>query len=234
MADPSSRVTRREPSAPPAKRIAFVTGGTGALGAAVARAFVEAGYETHVTASREADAQGWKGPGRAHAVNLADLGAVRALAAGFAEIHALALCAGAFAPARIAELGEDDLDKMMVANFKTASHALAAFGPKMRAEAAAVVVGSQSYAGAAGMAPYAASKAAVVSFARSAAAEWKDARVRVNAVLPDTIDTPANRRAMPSADFTRWATPEEIADVIVWLCSPAARVVSGNAIAVGR
>jgi NAD(P)-dependent dehydrogenase (short-subunit alcohol dehydrogenase family) len=216
------------------KRIALVTGGTGALGAAVARKFQDEGYETHVTASREPEVQAWKGPGKAHAVDLSDLGAVRALANGFAEVHAVALCAGAFAPAKIAELGVADLDKMMNANFKTAAHTLAAFGPKMRPGAAAVVVGSQSFGGAAAMAPYAASKAAVVSFAKSAALEWKDARVRVNAVLPDTIDTPANRRAMPNADFSRWATPEEIADVVVWLCSPAARVVSGNALAVGR
>ncbi len=216
------------------KRIALVTGGTGALGAAVARKFQDEGFETHVTASRAPDAQAWKGPGKAHAVDLSDLAAVRAFAGSFAEVHALALCAGAFAPAKIAELGPADLDKMMSANFKTAAHALAAFGPKMRPGAAAVVVGSQSYGGAPGMAPYAASKAAVVSLARSAALEWKDARVRVNAVLPDTIDTPANRSAMPNADFSRWATPEEVADVIFWLCSPAARVVTGQALSVGR
>jgi len=58
--------------------------------------------------------------------------------------------------------------------------------------------------------------------------------VRVNAVLPDTIDTPANRRAMPNADYSRWATAEEIAEVIVWLCSPGASLLSGNAIRVGR
>jgi 3-oxoacyl-[acyl-carrier protein] reductase len=216
------------------KRVALVTGGTGALGAAVARKFHESGFETHVTASRAEQARAWKGAGSAHAVDLADLAAVRALAGGFAEVHALALCAGAFAPSKIAELGATDLDKMLSANLKTASNALAAFGPKMRAGAAAVVVGSQAYEGAAGIAAYAASKAALVSFARSAAAEWKDARVRVNAVLPDVIDTPANRAAMPGADFPRWATPDEVADVIVWLCSPGARVVTGNAVAVGR
>ena len=216
------------------KKVAIVTGGTGALGAAVARKFEEAGYETHVTASRETDARAWAGPGSAHHVDLANLDAVRTFASGFAEVHAVALCAGGFAAANIAELEEADIDKMMNANFKTASYALTALGPKMRAGAAAVVVGSQAYESAAGMAPYAASKAAVISFAKSAAVEWKGAAVRVNAVLPDTIDTPANRRAMPKADFSRWATPDEIADVIVWLCSPGARVVSGNAIRVGR
>jgi NAD(P)-dependent dehydrogenase (short-subunit alcohol dehydrogenase family) len=216
------------------KKIAIVTGGTGALGAAVARKFEEAGYDVHVTASREADASHWQGPGQGHAVDLADLDAVRAFAAGFAEVHALALCAGAFAMAKLADLRADDLDTMMGKNFKTASYALAAFARKMRAGAAAVLVGSQAYEGAAGMTPYAASKAAVVSLARSAALEWKDSGVRVNAVLPDTMDTPANRRAMPGADFSRWATPEEVAEVIVWLCSAGARVVSGNALKVGR
>ena len=219
---------------PSTKKVAIVTGGTGALGAAVAKKFEDAGYETHVTASRESDAQGWTGAGRAHAVDLSDLEAVRSFAERFAEVHALALCAGAFARAKVAELTPADVDKMLNANFKTAAFALAAFGHKMKAGAAAVVVGSQAHEGAAGMAPYAASKAAVITFARSAALEWKEARVRVNAVLPDTIDTPANRRAMPNADFSRWATPDELADVIVWLCSDAARVVSGNAIDLGR
>ena len=215
-------------------RIAIVTGGTGALGAAVARKFHEAGYDTHVTSSRAAEAEAWKGPGRAHVVDLADLAAVRSFAGTFSEVHAAALCAGAFTMAKIAEFTAADVEKMMAANFKTAAHALAALGPKMRAGAALVVVGSQVYQGEAGKAAYAASKAAVVSLAKSAALEWKAAGVRVNSVLPDTIDTPANRSAMPDADFSRWATPDELADVIVWLCSPGARVVSGNALWVGR
>ena len=216
------------------KRIAVVTGGTGALGTAVAQRFAESGYETHVTSSREADARAWTGPGLAHAVDLADLDAVRRLAASFSDIHAIALCAGGFAMAKLADFTEADLDRMMTSNFKTASFALGAFGGRMRAGASAVVVGSQSYEGAAGSAFYSASKAAVVSLVKSAALEWKKEQVRVNAVLPDTIDTPANRRAMPGADFTRWASPQEIADVIVWLCSPEARAVTGNAIKVGR
>jgi NAD(P)-dependent dehydrogenase (short-subunit alcohol dehydrogenase family) len=214
------------------KKIAIVTGGTGALGAGVAKKFEESGYDTHVTSSHAlAD---WKGPGRAHAVDLADLDSVRSFASGFSDVHALALCAGGFAMAKIAELTRGDIENMMKANFETAAYALAAFAPKMPPGSAAVVVGSQVHEGAAGKAAYAASKAALISFARSAALEWKGVGVRVNAVLPDTIDTPANRRAMPDADFSRWASPEEIAEVIVWLCSPGARIVSGNALDVGR
>ena len=72
-----------------------------------------------------------------------------------------------------------------------------------------------------------------MSLAQSAALEWKPRRVRVNAVLPDIMDMPANRRAMPMADVNHWAQPEDVAKAIVWLCSPAAKVVSGNAIKVG-
>ena len=104
-----------------------------------------------------------------------------------------------------------------------------------RAEtSSAVLVGSQAYQGAAGMSLYAASKAAVVSFAKSAALELHDKGITVNCILPDIIDTPANREAMPDADFDTWAKPDEIAEVIGFLLSEGARVASGNAIRLGR
>jgi NAD(P)-dependent dehydrogenase (short-subunit alcohol dehydrogenase family) len=213
-------------------KVAVVTGGTGALGAAVARRFAHAGYDVHVTASREPEA-GYAGAGRAHVVDLTDLEKVRAFARGFSEVNALALCAGGFAEVPLDALSPRDIDAMIDVNFRTAAHALSAFAEKLVRGSAAVLVGSQSYRGAPGMALYAASKAAVVSLTDSAAVEWKPRGVRVNAVLPDTIDTPANRRAMPAADPSRWAKPDDIADTIVWLCSPGASVVTGNAIKVG-
>jgi NAD(P)-dependent dehydrogenase (short-subunit alcohol dehydrogenase family) len=215
-------------------RIAVVTGGMGVLGAAVARAFAEQDYEVHVTSSRPVGASDVPRATRVHAVDLLDPQAVRNLANGFGEVHALALCAGGFAVAPIAGLGPDEVESMMGTNFKTAAYALAAFVPTLSAGAGVVLIGSQAYEGAAEMSAYAASKAAVVSLSRSAALELKGAGVRVNAVLPDVIDTPQNRQAMPDADFAAWAKPEELAAVIVWLCSPAARAVSGNAIRVGR
>jgi NAD(P)-dependent dehydrogenase (short-subunit alcohol dehydrogenase family) len=213
-------------------RVAVVTGATGALGSAVASAFAEQGYEVHRIGSREPKADG--GKGQLHAVDLLDLPATRELSRGFTAVDALVMCAGGFSMAALDSLNEGDIDGMLDVNFKTAAHALSAFVPKLAPGAGVVLVGSQSYEGAARMAPYAASKAAVVSLAKSAAAELKSAGVRVNAVLPDTIDTPANRRSMPDADFARWAKPEELAAVVTWLCSPAAAVVSGNAIRVGR
>jgi NAD(P)-dependent dehydrogenase (short-subunit alcohol dehydrogenase family) len=214
-------------------RVAVVTGATGALGSAVSRGFAEQGFEVHRVGSPHGIDRGGE-PGQLHLVDLLDLEATRELARQFAAVHALALCAGGFSMAAIGSLNRDDIDGMIDVNFKTAVHAISAFAPKLVAGSAVVLVGSQAYEGAARMAPYAASKAAVVSLAKSAAVELRGAGVRVNAVLPDTIDTPANRRAMPDADFSRWAKPEEIAAVIAWLCSPAGSVVSGNAIRVGR
>jgi NAD(P)-dependent dehydrogenase (short-subunit alcohol dehydrogenase family) len=216
------------------KRVAIVTGGTGALGSAIALALDLADYAVHVTTSRANERESYRGAGRAHVVDLRDLGALRDFAAEFEEVHALVLSAGAFAMSDLGDLRASDVDAMLDANFRTAVNALAAFAGKMSPRGAAVLVGSQSYEGAAHKAVYAASKAAVVSLARSAALEFRNAGPRVNAVLPDTIDTEANRRAMPDADFEMWAKPAEIADVVVWLCSEGARVVSGNAIRVGR
>ena len=213
-------------------RVAVVTGATGALGGAVSRAFAEQGYDVHRVGLPHPHQS--EAPGRLHPVDLVDIDATRELAGQFAEVHALALCAGGFSMGALPGLQRSDIDGMLDINFRTAVNAIAAFAPKLVAGSAVVVVGSQAYEGAARMAPYAASKAAVVSLAKSAAAELHGGGVRVNAVLPDTMDTPANRKSMPGADFARWAKPEEVAAVITWLCSPEASVVSGNAIRVGR
>src|SRR5688572_6998334 len=208
------------PATTTASRVAVVTGGIGALGAAVAHRLAAAEYDVHVTTSREPEPPGYAGPGRAHVVDLTRLDAVRAFAQEFEHVHALVLSAGGFAEGRLDALTSRDIDAMLDVNLKTAVYALTAFAEKLARGAGVVLVGSQSYAGAAGMAAYAASKAAVVSLMQSAALEWKPRRVRVNAVLPDIMDTPVNRRAMPMADVNHWARPEDVAEVIFWLCSP--------------
>ena len=77
-----------------------------------------------------------------------------------------------------------------------------------------------------GMGAYAASKAGVHRLTEALAAEWKG-KITVNAVLPSTIDTAANRASMPKADFAKWVTPRELADVILFLASDAASAVNG-------
>ncbi len=84
----------------------------------------------------------------------------------------------------------------------------------------------------AGAAAYAASKAAAVALMDSLAEDLKGTGIRVNSVLPSIIDTDANRKAMPTADFTKWPKPEDIARVIVFLCSDSAKVIHGAAVPV--
>jgi NAD(P)-dependent dehydrogenase (short-subunit alcohol dehydrogenase family) len=83
----------------------------------------------------------------------------------------------------------------------------------------------------AGMGPYAASKAGVHRLTEALAAEWKG-KITVNAVLPSIIDTAANRASMPKADFTKWVTPQELAEVILFLTSDVASAVTGALIPV--
>jgi len=85
---------------------------------------------------------------------------------------------------------------------------------------------------AAGTAAYAASKSAAVALLDSLAADLKGSGVRVNSILPSIIDTEANRKAMPTADFSKWPKPEDIARVILFLCSDDAKVIHGAAIPV--
>lgn len=86
--------------------------------------------------------------------------------------------------------------------------------------------------GAKNMAAYTASKAAAERIIQSMAAELLDYGIRVNGVMPSTIDTPANRRDMPNADFSRWVTPQQIADVMAFLASDAASAISGDSVGV--
>ncbi len=126
---------------------------------------------------------------------------------------------------------------MMDMNLETAQHSLRALLPGMVSarRGSIVLIGSRAAVRpweSAGAAAYAASKAALVALAQSVAAEVLEHGVRVNVVLPSTIDTPANRRAMPDAAHDRWVTRDSLADVIAFLLSDAARDISGATIPV--
>jgi NAD(P)-dependent dehydrogenase (short-subunit alcohol dehydrogenase family) len=126
---------------------------------------------------------------------------------------------------------------MMSSNVQTVHRALRALLPKMveRKQGSIVIVGSRNaerpWTGA-NAASYTASKAAAVAMAQAAAAEVLDSNVRINAVLPSTMDTPANRASMPKVDPSKWVTTESCAGVIAFLLSDEARDISGAAIPV--
>lgn len=136
----------------------------------------------------------------------------------------------------VQDANPEDLDAMVQMNVKTA-YTLSAAGAKRMVAAGTpgriINIGARAaLAGQAGMAAYTASKAAVLRITESMAAELRDQNITVNAILPSTIDTPANRKSMPNADFTKWVAPESLADVIAFLASDSSRDISGAAIPV--
>ena len=126
-------------------------------------------------------------------------------------------------------------EQMLAANLRSGYAISRAVIPQMLKQKRGVLINIASRAAvdhAGGIASYAASKAAAVALMDSLAAELKGTGVRVNSVLPSIIDTEANRKAMPKADFAQWPKPEEIARVILFLASDDAKLIHGESISV--
>lgn len=155
--------------------------------------------------------------------------AIDAAAAHFGKLDALINIAGAFSFETIVDGDPKTWQRLYAINVMTALNASRAAIPHLvRSGTGRIVnIGAMGALQAGmGMGPYAASKAGVHRLTEALAAELKG-KVAVNAVLPSTIDTPANRRDMPQADFTKWVTAEELASVILFLASNAASAVTG-------
>jgi NAD(P)-dependent dehydrogenase (short-subunit alcohol dehydrogenase family) len=229
--------------------VALVTGAGGALGAEVARALSKRGERvvlvdgTHSKARLDQLAATLNGASIVVGDLTDDATWDEALPRIERELGALpslaALIAGAWRGGQplYEEKDHDTWRAMMSANLETVHVSLTRLLPAMVAgkRGSIVVVGSRAAAEpwtSAGAAAYATSKSAVVALAQTVAAEVLDAGVRVNAILPSTMDTPANRAAMPDADPTRWVSLGSAAGVIAFLLSDAARDVSGAAIPV--
>lgn len=236
----------KEPEAE-VRRVTLVTGGTGALGRAVVRRFLEAGARVHVPVFAEEEVEALEGElGDAFdAVHLhrgADLtdpdsvaGVFRAVEEGEGRPPEILLnLAGGFTAGPIAQTNPRTWKRMLDLNATTAFLCSRAAFPGMRVRSWGRIVNVAAFPalerGGAGMAAYAAAKAAVLSLTRSLAKEGVAHGITVNAILPSIIDTPANRDAMPDAETATWLDPAEIAGVVHFLASPRARIVNGAAI----
>jgi NAD(P)-dependent dehydrogenase (short-subunit alcohol dehydrogenase family) len=217
---------------------AIVTGAAGALGHAVVEEFLGQGRAV-VALDRPSpglDALGEREGVYAVAVDLAARDAVQA---AFAQIDdlpvtadALVGLAGGFAPASLADTDEDLLESLWASNFGSALWTAQAAAPRFAANGggAIVMVGSKTAVGGPAPVAHATSKAAVVRLAGLLADELRPQHIRVNAVLPSVIDTPANRTWMSADLAARAVAPSAIAKVIAFLCGPDAAPISGATI----
>jgi NAD(P)-dependent dehydrogenase (short-subunit alcohol dehydrogenase family) len=225
-------------------RTAFITGAAGNLGRAVAAAFAERGA-TLVLVDQRHDALerafGAETERRMLApADLLDQAEVAAAVARAAERHGRidVLCnvAGGFRMGEPVHATSDDTWRFLFdVNTRTLLHAVRAVVPHMieRGGGKVVNVGANAArGGAAAMGAYVAAKSAVIRLTETMAAELREQGVNVNCVLPSVIDTPENRAAMPEADPARWVAPADLASVVLFLASDAARAVHGAAVPV--
>lgn len=225
-----------------ASRTIVVTGAFGALGQAVARKFLA--QQERLGLIDRAAVPPWARPtfpaphvlaGGVDLTDPASTAAAMQKVAAEGGLEVLVNVAGGF---RFETLAEGDVatwELMFAMNLKTAVVASRAALPYLKARGTGRIINIGAGAAArghAGMGPYAASKAGVERFTEALAEELKDSNITVNAILPGTLDTPANRADMPQADTTRWVPPDALADVVAFLASDAARAVTGAAIRV--
>jgi NAD(P)-dependent dehydrogenase (short-subunit alcohol dehydrogenase family) len=222
-------------------QVVLITGASGNLGRAVATAFAQQGAALALMghAAPATGAPGAAAPFQV-AADLRDAGQVQAAVAAvvqrFGRIDVLCNLAGGFRMGEaVHETSDATWDFMLDLNARSVLHTARAVVPHMLAagQGCIVNVGAAGAAkGGAAMGAYAASKSAVARLTESMAAELREKGIRVNCVLPTIIDTPENRAAMPQADPARWVAPADLANVIVFLASDAARAVHGASLPV--
>jgi NAD(P)-dependent dehydrogenase (short-subunit alcohol dehydrogenase family) len=228
-------------------RIILVSGGTGGLGRSVSLAFLQAGATVIVTYRKPEEFSALQTEAalnsanlEGHTVDVTDETAVAQLITSILAKHnhldALVNTVGGYAGGiKLWDLDTHTFDQQLSLNLRAGFILTRAAIVPMLAQKSGAIVNVAAKAAidhAAGAAAYAASKAAAVALLDSLAADAKGTGVRVNSILPSIIDTPANRRAMPDADFATWPQPEDLARVILFLCSDDAKVIHGAAIPV--
>lgn len=226
-------------------KVILVAGGTGGLGRAVSLAFLEAGARVVTTYYHAAEFDALKAeaagkPLAGESLDVTDDAAVSQAVGRVVGQHgrldALVNTVGGWAGgSKLWESDPKSLDRMLALNLRAGHVLCRAAVPvflKQRQGAIVNIAARAAIDPPGGAAAYAASKAAAVAMLESLAADLRGSGVRANTVLPSIIDTEANRKAMPDADFSKWPKPEDIARVILFLCSDEARVIHGAAIPV--
>jgi len=221
-------------------RVAMVTGGTGALGGAVTMDLLGAGARVAVTYRSEDEWAALEKRAAEHRnrlvgakVDLTKAGEIGAFVAEITgrwqRVDFLVCVAGGFAAGKSYETDEQTWDKMFNLNLRTVVVCLRAVVPPMIRQNFGRIVTVSSGAilrgGGAGIAAYAVSKGAVQQLTEILADEVKNYDIRAHSIMPGTMDTDANRRSMPKADFSKWVKTEDVARVISWLLSGDARAV---------
>jgi len=228
-------------------QVALVAGGTGGLGRAVSLAFLKENAKVIAASRRPEQLDALKSAAGANSaqldsavVDVTDEAAVRQLVekilAQHGRLDILVNTVGGYAGGtKLWELETKVFDQMLAQNLRS-GYALsrAAVRTMLKKGRGAIVnvAAKAAFDHAAGAAAYAASKSAAVALLDSLAADLKGSGVRANTILPGIIDTPVNRKAMPTADFSKWPKPEDIARVVLFLCSDDAKVIHGAAIPV--
>jgi NAD(P)-dependent dehydrogenase (short-subunit alcohol dehydrogenase family) len=227
-------------------KIAIVTGGTGALGKAITVAFLEEGAKVVCTYILDKEKKQCLSLTKNHKDKIvfvrADvtkekdvLNLIANTVRKFKRVDILVNVVGGFAYSYIKDTDEKTWDLMMNLNLKSTFLCSKKVLPQMIQQNYGKIINISSrpaLKGSAGVGAYSASKAGVLILTETIADEIEDFGINVNAVLPSTIDTPANRRDMPEADFSKWVKPEEIARVIVFLSSDDSKPISGAGIPV--
>lgn len=220
-------------------RIVIVTGASGALGSQVVRRWLEAGAKVvAIGGSKSPEGIGESENLAAASFDLTTETGAEAMAefarASFGEPDTLIHTVGGFSMGPVdGPQAASQWDRMMAMNATSAFHCIRAVLPAMKAKGEGWIVGIASRAAVqpgAQIAAYAASKAALVALIQATADEVRSQDIHVNAILPSTIDTPANRAAMGDAHAAKWVTTDEIAEATLFLCSLQARSIHGATI----
>jgi NAD(P)-dependent dehydrogenase (short-subunit alcohol dehydrogenase family) len=218
--------------------VIVVTGALGALGRTVAELALARGARVAGIDHAQAEISATDDRIELGGVDLADAAqaktAMDAVASHFGGLDALINIAGGFTFQTVADGDIAVWEKMHTINVVTALNASRAALPHLARSSAGRIVNTGAMGAlqaGAGMGPYAAAKSGVHRLTEALAAEWKG-KITINAVLPSIIDTAANRASMPKADFSKWVTPQELAEVILFLASDAASGITGALIPV--